>query len=179
MIHRPPLLTPEVEAELRARRARLERRTHAQREPEVAVQVIAARRGSALLGIPIERVIEFRRAPVSSLPGVPSTIAGIFQIRGYVHCCVDLLPMLSNERPSVADEALLIGVVDTPRGPLGLRFDDVLGPRTIHRDEVDENLQRSRAALVALVTHDLLEVIDLRRLCESPDIHITPSTVER
>ncbi|MFO7566812.1 MAG: chemotaxis protein CheW [Enhygromyxa sp.] len=171
--------SPEVEAELRARRARLESRTHKQREREVAAEVIAVRRGTALLGVPIEQVVEFRRAPVTPVPGVPATIVGLFQIRGYVHCCVDLLPISSKERAPSEAHTLLIGVVDTPRGPLGIRFDEVLGPRTVYGDELDENLQRSSGPVVAMVTRDLLEVIDVRRLCERPDIHIAASTVDR
>ncbi len=177
--HEPAKISPEVEAELRARRARLELRTHAERERTVAAQVVVARRGAALLGIPIEHAAEFRRAPVTALPGVPATIAGLFQIRGYTHCCVDLLPMLNGEPAAVDGQAVLIGVLDTPSGPLGVRFDEVIGPRTVHHDELDENLQHSSGAIVAMVTRDLLEIIDVRRLCESPDIRIAASTATR
>jgi chemotaxis signal transduction protein len=175
--HRPGV-SAEVEAELRARRERLERRTHAERERPVAAEVIVARRGTALLGVPIEHAAEFRRAPVTLLPGVPAAVTGLFQIRGYTHCCVDLLPILTGERAPVDGQIVLIGVLHTPRGPLGLRFDEVIGPRTVHCDEIDRSLQHSSGAVVAMVTRDLLEIIDVRRLCESPDIRAAASTVD-
>lgn len=164
------LVSPELEAELRGRRARLERRTHSTHARAIATQVIVACRGAATLGIPIEHAAEFRRAAVVPLPGAPAAVVGLFQIRGYAHCCVDVLPLLTGERVVAPTEQLLIGVLHTPRGPLGLRFDEVIGPRTIYRDELDASLQHTCGPIVAMVTRYLLEVIDIRRLCESPDI---------
>lgn len=164
----------ELEAELRARRARLEERRRRGQggERSVAAEVVVARRGGARLGLDIEHIAEFRRTPVTPLPGAPAAITGLFQTRGTTHCCVDLLTLLTGERPSLDERELLIGVIHTPAGPLGLRFDEVLGPRTVYADEVDGSRRPEEHSVVSLVTRDLLQIIDHRRLCDAPEIRV-------
>jgi purine-binding chemotaxis protein CheW len=155
------------EAKLRQRAERLARQAHqgALRRPDVSVAVLAV--GGERLGIPVDGLREIVKAPpIAPLPGLPSWIAGIVQIRGELISVAHLGRMFEIETD--ANPAFL-AIVEHQGRPVGLLADDLLGLREIFGDEIAEKFEETAgdsSRPVRATTRDLLAILDLQRLVE-------------
>ncbi|MBI3929015.1 MAG: chemotaxis protein CheW [Armatimonadetes bacterium] len=160
----------EVERLLRERARHLAAR-EARVAPRRALEhVIVVRRQDSLLGLPLARVVELRRVDATPLPHATTVVRSLFQVRGQVHCLVDLLPLL--ERAVTVEEAsgVLAALVSAAPGPLAIRIDEALGVRTVYEDECSAQLKGRSDDFVVAVTHDLLMVLDIDELTQRPEI---------
>jgi len=152
----------QVLRERAARLARVERRGEA---GEVSAQVAVVAVGDERFGVPAEHIRELVDVPaVAGLPGLPSWLPGIAQIRGELVSVVDLARLFGVE----AGEAPgCLVVVECAAGPLGLLAGRNLGFRVVRSTEIAEGFSQSTARderPVRFVTRDLCAVLDLERL---------------
>jgi len=165
-------LTEEERREvLKARAVALARRgrRNAGEEQERLAETIVVRRGELCFAFPVDAVEEIRRVHVSALPHSTPVLRGLFQIRGRPYCLADLAPFF-DAAPDECPEETLVAVVTGRPGPLGLRIDEVLGPRTLFPQDLDTGLKRRRAAFVRAVTRDLVHLVDVEELLSEGQI---------
>ncbi|MBZ0115619.1 MAG: chemotaxis protein CheW [Sandaracinaceae bacterium] len=169
----------EIERILRERAALLASRALTAATREVVARVIAVRRGRSVLALPILAVDEVREARITRLPHRSRHVCGLFQLRGEVIGLVDLAPFYGPTEELRHGEIVLAVVVRAAQGRMGLRVDEVLGPRVIHTDELDtshrpHDREHDHVAheLVAHVTRDCTEILDIDRLFASEALRL-------
>jgi chemotaxis signal transduction protein len=136
-------------------------------------EVVVVRRAQSQFGFPIQDVDEVREVVVGRLPHRSPHICGLFQLRGQVSCLVDLQPFVGATTELDHHERTLAIVVRAPGGNLGVRIDEVLGPRVLHADEMDPGHRDGRLEFVSAVTRDCVEVVDVATLLASPALKMT------
>jgi len=154
--------------EKRARRLRAVPRPREQRPLSSTVAIGAV--GSERRGVPGAGVCQIVKAPpVSPLPKLPAWIRGIAQVRGEIVCVVDTAAWFGI--PAHALGYLLI--LQGPCGLLGLLVDSVVDFRAVHADEIVAGLSDAGSNRpVTGMTRDLVALVDLPRLFESPELSI-------
>jgi len=163
-----------------ARRALLEERalrvaTRSQRAEtrELQAEVVAVRRGREVWGFPLAAVREVRRLKVCALPGLGGALQGLVHIRGEAVAVADLEALTGSAVSAAHGEELLAVLVAGAPGTLGVRVDEVLGRRSVWKDECDGAADGDRQHdFVAAVTRDLLAVIDVERLLARPELSV-------
>lgn len=160
------------ETQLRERGKRLAALRLRSPDRHVAAQIIVVRRERALLGLPVSHTDEVREVSVSRLPVPCHHIVGLFQLRGRLHCLVDLQPFVGASTELRHGEHTLAILVHGARGPLGIRVDEVVGPRTVFADEIDTSQRDRRLEHVRHVTRDCVELIDVDTLFASPFLQL-------
>jgi len=140
---------------------------------EALDEVIVVRRADSLLAFPIRSTLEVRDVVSARLPHRSQHICGLFQLRGQVYCLVDLQPFVGPATELAHGERGLAVLVQGDRGILGIRIDEVLGPRTVHVDELDTGRRDRRLDFVTNVTRDCVELIDVEALFASPELQMT------
>lgn len=161
-----------LEALLRERARTLADRVLEQKEPAVYGTVVVARRLGSSLGFPMDSVREVRTVRTNRLPHVKPSIAGLFQLRGVLHVLVDAKAIVG-EGPALAHGDTATTVVLEHEGRcLGIRVDEVIGPRLVLADELDGNHADRQLDLVAEITRDCVEILDVHALFHSPDIRM-------
>lgn len=163
-----------VERALRERARRLAARDNDAHDPAIVAHVVAVRRARSLLGFPILRVGEVRDVRVTRLPRLDHRhhVCGLFQLRGQVHCLVDIQPFIGASEELQHGDITLAVLVEGPHGPLGVRVDEVLGVRAIDARELDPSERERRLAFVSCVTRDCVEVIDVDMLFASAELSV-------
>ena len=132
--------------------------------------VVVVARDRSTYGLPIEAVQEVRRVPVTRLPHATDVVQGLFHVRGHAHCLVDLAAFSGSvDRPRHGD-SVLAAIVTHGRDTLGIRIDEVIRPRTIYTDELDDGASSDEGEIVAAITKDVVEIIDSRKLFDRSDI---------
>lgn len=155
-----------LEALLRERARSLAERRLETVHRDVLEHVIAVRRGRSSFGVPIGAVEEVRRVRVVPVPGAGGHAPAIFALRGRIHGLVDLQALTGAPEIATGAETLALVAAGADGRTLGLRIDEVVGPRTVLADEVDRARRDRRLGFVAAVTTDCLEVIDVAALFE-------------
>lgn len=138
---------------------------------EVAAEVVVVRRGAHVLGFPSGSIREARRVGLCPLPGAHDCIAGLFHVRGQVHCAVDILPLLEAGAQIEREEETLAALVQGPNGLLGLRIDEVVGPRQVLASEIADGLRDRETDFVSAVT-DVLSILDIEALWRRPELFL-------
>lgn len=162
-----------TESFLRRQSRVLARRELEEVVPDVFAEVVTVRRDDMLFGFPVGEAREVRRVKTTTFPGSNAIINGVFQIRGRVLSLVDLAPFAGDATTlDHGDQTLVIVVGDRDRA-MGVRIDEVIGPRTILRDEVDEEFHQTALSFVRNVTSDLVHVVDVKALQETPEIMLS------
>jgi chemotaxis signal transduction protein len=162
-----------VEQVLQERITRLASRRLEVEERELVDEVIVLRRGGILLATPTWATREVRSVEVAGLPGATDVVKGIFQIRGRTFGLVDLAPFFGETSAIGHGQKTLVALVSGAPGDLGLRIDEILGPRRIHKDEIDEGLRQRALGFVSHVTTDLIHILDVDAVMASPEVRIT------
>lgn len=154
----------------RQRSDRLAARAKESRRREPFGDVVVVRRGQALLGFPVERAVEVRRVKPVPIPHATRYVIGLFEAHGKIGCLVDLGTLVDAADRIADDSACLAIFLDDGARVLALRVDEVVGFRTVFRDECGGQLQTSALAICSAVTADLLGVVDIGRLFERPEL---------
>jgi chemotaxis signal transduction protein len=135
------------------------------------LDTVVVKRAGTLLGLPIDSVREIRHVSAVKLPHGTAHVPGLFQVRGKVFCLADLQPFFGT--PNAPDLAhLTVAIVGNKVGDLGIRVDEVIGPRTIYADEKNEELSERSAPFVSAVTSDLLIAVDIDLLFQQPQLYL-------
>ena len=105
--------------------------------------------------------------PITKLPGLPSHIRGVAQVRGTVMSVVDLGAYLGQTRDSEVSKELMV-VASCADGPIGLTFDSLVGFRVIYADELASDFKPEHDGPLPMLamTSDLVSVLDLEPLFE-------------
>lgn len=163
----------DAEELLRRRAADLAARRLEAEEREILGDVVVVRREGVLLGTPLSTTSEVRNVEVVALPGSGSVVNGVFHIRGNVFSLVDLAQFFGDAAPIRHGEETPVVVISGSPGDLGLRIDEIVGPRRIFVDEIDDGLQRRKLSFVEHITHDLVHILDIEALTTSQEVQIT------
>ncbi len=139
---------------------------------EIAEETILARRGETLLAMPIDAIREVRSTEFTRVPGATRVVLGIFHIRGRTHGLVDLAPFFGDGDSLSHGDSVLIAMVHGGVGEMGLRIDEVIGPRTIYSDELDTGLGEHALGFVTHVTKDLVHLLDIDRIMATPEVRL-------
>lgn len=127
----------------------------------VAMQIAVVSVGGQRVGIPAEDLREIvPLRDVTSLPGLPSWMLGLVQVRGELLGVVDLALLVgaSGERPG------WLAIAEGSGGPLGIAVHAVLGFRDVFVDEISAELGEGVQRPFRAVTKDLVAVLDVRLL---------------
>lgn len=118
--------------------------------------------GDARCGFELSRVSEILAQPVCTpVPGGPSSLAGVLQVRGEIRPVWDLARLLG--LPEVAEGSFVLMLRGGPR-EFGLRVGPVEGIRLVRRDELTPGRPDSPAA--QWMTSDLVTILDPDKLIE-------------
>lgn len=161
----------DVERALRERALKLAAREVIPRPPEIVARVIVVRRARSVLALPILRVAEVREVQVTRLPHRGRHVCGLFQLRGHVHCLVDVQPFVGSVEELRHGERALAVLVEGAAGVLGLRIDEVVGARAIDAAEIDGTERERRLGFVSCVTRDCVEIVDVDALFAAAELH--------
>ena len=142
-------------------------------ECDTVAEVIVARRAGFTFATPVESTGEVRLVEVTSLPGATDVIGGVFQIRGTTYSLIDIAPFFGESSGLEHGSRTLAAVVSGLPGELGIRLDEVIGPRTIETSDLDEGLGERQLPFVSHVTRDLVHVLDIQALMASPKVRIS------
>ncbi len=153
-------------ADLAARRLKAEER-------EIHGEVVVVRRRDVLLATPTSATKEVRTVEVVGLPGSGSVVNGIFHIRGGVFSLVDLARFFGEASSIRHGDRTPVAVISGSPGNLGLRIDEVVGPRQVFVDEIDDGLQKRGLSFVSHITHDLVHILDIEALIALPEVQIS------
>lgn len=162
-----------AESILRSRTRVLADRVLEETVPDVFAEVVTVRRDKLFFAFPITEAREVRRVETTGFPGSTATINGVFQIRGRVLSLVDLAPFAADATTLDHGEQTLVIVVGDRDRAMGIRIDEVVGPRTILRNEIDDEFQRTALPFVRNVTRDLVHVVDVAALQDTPEIQLS------
>jgi chemotaxis signal transduction protein len=166
------LMEPETIELLKKRAREVRARNSSMQFREVFHEVIVVRRGKSVLGLPIDAVREIRLVHPVALPHRTPFIQSLYQVRGKVQCLVDLQPFFDAPSDFPGNEGVAAAIVSNHKGEIGIRIDEVIGPRVVYLDEKDEGLVERSKAFVSAVTRDLLIIIHIDFLFEQPEIQL-------
>lgn len=157
----------------RAQRAALEVDTQGDRQKVGSFAIV--RIGGMSVGLSTTNVRAIvATPPIALLPGLPSCMPGIAQIRGEPLSVVDLRQLYAlapgSERPP------LVAVLQAAPGRLGALVDQLEGFRTIFADEVSESRQLAADLPILGTTRDLVHILDVDSLADDSRIMVSPAT---
>ncbi len=148
------------------------------RRVAATVAVVAA--GDERFGIPVDGLRGILKAPpIAHLPGMPEWLPGIVQVRGELISALDLGRWFQVTDPA---EPTFLAVVEGSRGALGLLVEAVEGFREVAEEEIAQKLTaapRTAARPIRGTTRDLVTLLDIERLLESPQIIVGRESKER
>ena len=103
------------------------------------MELLRFRVGSAIFGMPIERVVQIlERRPFTRVPDVASCIAGVFNYEGTITPLVDLHKKLElEEKAGRASIVIVSASHDDGQISIGLLVDDVVGITTVKSDAIE------------------------------------------
>lgn len=136
-------------------------------------EIVIVESGGLRLGIPIASLREIVPCgDVTELPGVPSWMLGIVQLRGELLCVVDVGRWWN--LPGATKHAYVV-LIEGPQGFLGVVAESVVEVRGIEADDVAADISEesiARRRFVKLVTRDLVHVLDIARLTAQEELVI-------
>ncbi len=141
------------------------------RAPEATIRVVAARRADLLLAFPIDRVREVRRARIRTVPRAPSQIVGLFAKSGEVYCAIDVQPLLGSTMAVASGDTVLVALLTSERGTLGVRIDVVTEAMEIPTSEIERGLD-PQTPFLRSVTSGMVSLVDVDALMRNPLFHI-------
>lgn len=163
----------EAKREVLERRAEaLARAPEAGRESGAREEIAIIEVGGDRLGIPVSGLREFVPCPpLAKLPGLPTWMAGVVQVRGELVSAIDLAARLGLEASAQAPR---LAIVEARGGAVGLVVDRVAGFREIAHDELAQSYVGTTEGerLVRATTRDLVAILDLERLLDDGDLVI-------
>ena len=110
-----------------------------QRE-EASQQFVVIRLGREFYGIPTEKTREVAKPlKITRIPGTPSHIMGLMNLRGEILCIVDVKVLL-NVGEILPTESSKIVVIKTREGPVGVFCDDIIDIYTIQKKNIEAPL---------------------------------------
>ncbi|MCP4660962.1 MAG: chemotaxis protein CheW [bacterium] len=159
----------EVLLERRARQLAAVPEKQIDRRVAATVAVVAV--GKERFGIPVDGLRGILKAPpIAHLPGMPEWLPGIVQVRGELISALDLGRWFQVAGPA---EPAFLAVVEGSRGALGLLVESVEGFREVEEEEIAQKLTaapRAAGRPIRATTRDLVTLLDVERLLESPQI---------
>lgn len=168
-----PVEIGSQERQLMAERARVlaaQASTETQRELLTRVLVVVA--GDERFGVPVDGLREMiLTPPITPLPGLPLWMPGVANTRAGVVCVVDLGRWFG--ATAMQDTPTHLVIVEGAAGMLALGVSGGEGFRDVFVDELAEGLieERDSGGLpIKATTNDLLTVLDLAALFDSPQI---------
>jgi len=160
--------------EILRRRARdVATRTVEDGDSELFGSFVAVVRSGVRLAFAVAVVDELRRVTMTGIPYSNEVINGLFQVRGQACSLVDVAPLLGV--PSVPLEhgdRTLVARVECPAGALGVRIDEVIGPRDVLVSEVDWDFTGGTVGFVSRVLHDQTMIVDIQALAADPSVRL-------
>jgi len=161
----------EDEARLERRARQLAAVPEKQGDRRVAATVAVVAVGEERFGIPVEGLRGILKAPaIARLPGMPEWLPGIVQVRGELMSALDLGRWF---QVAGGAEPAYLAVVEGSRGALGLLVESVEGFREVGEEEIAQKLTaapRAAGRPIRATTRDLVTLLDIERLLESPQI---------
>lgn len=161
---------------LRERGQRLAARTLDEANPEVFGAVVVVRRRDTTLAFPIERLREIRSVRLTRLPHASRSVCGVFQLRGELFSLIDLRALVGESAPLAHGATVLVAMLEHDGKALGVRLDDVIGPRLVLRDELDRGHRETQIGFVQEVTRDCVEILDVSAVFECRDFQMGERT---
>jgi len=162
-----------IVATLQARSRAVASREADGKEREELGSFVVVVRGDVRLALPMNAVDELRWVTLSALPYSNEVVNGLLQLRGRTHSLVDVAPILAiPHSPLQHGERALVVLVTGSVGTVGLRLDDVVGPRQVTVDEVDRDFDGGTVNFVSHVLLDRTMVIDVEALLSDPAIRL-------
>ncbi len=157
----------DVEQVLKERAKALALRQRKREQRQHLLDVIVVDRSDVRLGLPMRCAREVRRVAVTKIPGANSPVEGLFQVRGECHNLFDLHALFfGNARSLEHRESTMALIIREGERSLGLRIDEVIGPRAVYRDEFHDEGEQKKLPFVSHVTRDVLNIIDVEELFE-------------
>ncbi len=168
----PARTNDRSEAILRARAERLALRSTESEGTGSAIVLVIVSLGGEKLGIPVEALREIVPSPpVTRLPGMPSSLIGIAQVRGALLSVVDASSWLKIE--TTREKLKFLSILQGPEGLLGLAVEDVLGFESIERTSLSYDTNQARKSStrpIAALTPDFVSVLDVEQLMASAGV---------
>lgn len=164
--------TSEVEAVLLERSRQFAALRLEEQTRETLLDVIVVRRVQSVFGFPIRSVVEVRHATCTRVPHRSPFVCGVFQLRAELQCLVDVQPYIGPATELEHGGRSLALLVRGRAGVLGIRIDQVLGPRTLYIDELDTGRRDRHLEFVTHITQDCVEVVDVETLLASPCLRL-------
>ena len=134
-------------------------------ESRVTTRTLLFRVAGKVYGCDIEAVreiIPYRRA--TRLPGAPSFVQGLINLRGTIVTVLDLGTRLDPERPSVRDGSIILAIHGTR--VVGVAVDEVMDVQNISEEHVESH-GGARDALIRGLGHlenDVVVLVDIHTL---------------
>jgi purine-binding chemotaxis protein CheW len=161
----------EYESVLRQRTEKLAIRRKLTHAVEKKISVAVFSTGSEQFAIPTEYLSCIVNTPKLALtPNLSPWLKGIAQIRGDLVSAVDLGIWLGV--PKQSKETFLV-VVEKEKQKLGLLIDQIQGFRDIGKSDIAENFSSTASSEghpIRATTRDLIAILDVPKLFESPDL---------
>ena len=113
----------------------------------------------------VREIIPYRRA--TRLPGAPSYVQGLINLRGNIVTVLDLGTRLDPSRPQVRDAGGSIILAEHGTRVVGIAVDEVMDVQAIAEEPVDAGLGDTRGGLVRGLGHledDVVVLIDIHML---------------
>lgn len=160
----------DLDALLDRRAERLARRGQSKSGRHAVLEVVEVEIAGGRFGIPLRAAQQIVPMPrVTELPGLPAWILGVAQVRGRLVSVLDLGRWFGLEATLNPTSLVLIG---SRSRLLGIAADAVLDARTVFADELpeDDDVTVTRERPLSAVTNDLLAILDVQRLVDSPEV---------
>jgi purine-binding chemotaxis protein CheW len=130
--------------------------------------------GKEVYGLPLRKLREVARlARIRTVPGTPTSVAGLVNLRGKIICVLDVKTILGLSYPSSSEPRFLI-VLEGVAEPLGLVVDSISDIYSIEPDQIESPLAtwpQERAQFfmgTVRVQSGLMGLLDLERLVMIP-----------
>jgi chemotaxis signal transduction protein len=141
---------------------------------EVVDTVVVLGVGGQKIGVSVGNLdVIGKTPPVAHLPGLPSMVQGVLQHRGELLAAVDVARWMGISGEPTHPFTAIIEGFDGRK--LCLLVDRVLGFREIEKGEVVESFfgsDKSEGRPVAGTTRDLVAIVDVEKLFDSPELKI-------
>lgn len=118
---------------------------------------------------------------LTSLPGTPSFVLGVVNVRGQIFSVIDLKILFDLPASGSSDSQKVI-IVHSDEMELGILADAVLGARTIAPADLQDSLPTltgMRAEYVKGIGKDSLVVLDINRILSDPKIIVSDEDSNR
>jgi chemotaxis signal transduction protein len=157
---------------LRERAEKLARVDVRTRREEPDFEVAVCRVGDERLALPVTRLREIvPLPPLTLLPGAPTWLLGIAQVRGTLLSVVALGALLGLGGSGA--NARYAALLDADQGPIAFTVDEVLGYRRLYTTDLAERgSSGDRQRPLLGVTQDLVVVLDVEALLARPELVI-------